>query len=311
LDKHNTIYVAGADTLIGSAITNELRAQGYERVLNDDGLDLTNREAVDAFFYRNPPDHVFVAAGKSGGIQANLKHPATLMLDNLLVTAILLDAAHRHRVKKLLYLSSACVYPKLAPQPMSVDSLLEGHFEPTNEAYATAKLAGIKLCQAYRQEYGCRFIAAIPANIFGPGDHFDPNDSHVIGALMYRMTEAKTRDAPFLEIWGSGTPRREFLFAQDLASACLFVMQKYNESQPINLGGGTDISIKELAYEIKKIIGYEGDLRFDLSQPDGMPRKTLDSSVLQKLGWKPTTPFHDALAQTYHAFLSTRDLTPC
>ncbi len=247
-----------------------------------------------------------MAAGKSGGILPNQRYPADLMLDNLLVECNVIRVACQHRVKKLLYLASSCCYPRHCPQPMRVESLLTGSLEPTNEAYAVAKIAGIKLCQAYRQQYGANFIIGIPANAFGPGDDFSPEDSHVIAALIRKMHEAKRKDAPTVDIWGTGTPRREFIFADDLADACLFVMQEYDGTEPINLGGGTDLSIGELAQLTKEVVGYEGELHFDTSRPDGMPLKVLDSSPLMAMGWKPETSFEKALSATFEVFVQTQ-----
>jgi GDP-L-fucose synthase len=307
LDKSAKIYVAGSNTLIGAAIVRQLQRQGYTNLIGiNQEPDLTSSRQVSAFFAQHQPEYVFLAAGKSGGISANQKHPATLMLDNLLIEAHLIQNACQYGVKKLLNLAAACVYPKLAPQPMHPHSLLTGPFEATNDAYATAKLAGMKLCEAYRQEYGANFINAIPANVFGPGDHFDPENSHVIGALIQKMHTAKQRGATSVEIWGTGTPRREFIFADDLADACLFVMSEYNDIAPINLGGGTDLSIKELALHIQTLVGYGGQLYFDTSKPDGMPLKALDSTVLLQMGWRPRTPFREALAITYQWFLQTQ-----
>jgi GDP-L-fucose synthase len=225
------------------------------------------------------------------------------MIDNLLVACHVINSAYHYGVKKLLYLASSCSYPKDCPQPMHVESLFTGPLEPTNEAYAVAKIAGIKLCQAYRQEYGANFIVGIPANAFGPGDDFSPDNSHVIAALIRKMHEAKVASSASVEIWGTGTPRREFIFADDLADACLFVMQEYDGAEPINLGGGTDLSIAELAELVKEAVGYLGGLRFDTSRPDGMPVKALDSSRLIAMGWRPATPFSTALAVTLSAFL--------
>jgi GDP-L-fucose synthase len=304
VEHHDRIYVAGGDTLIGAALLRQLHRQGYTSVIDPSNEpDLTDAASVDAFFARARPECVFVAAGKSGGIEANRTYPATLLLDNLLVESHLIDSAYRHVVKKLLYLASACCYPKHAPQPMRIESLLTGPLEPTNEAYAVAKIAGMKLCQAYRQQHDANFIVGIPANAFGPGDDFSLENSHVVAAHMRKMHEASGRHMPSVEIWGSGTPRREFIYADDLADACVFVMNHYDAAEPINLGSGVDVSIAELAMQIKAVVGYSGDLRFDPSKPDGMPLKALDSSVLLSLGWKPATPFRAALAMTYEAFV--------
>jgi len=262
---------------------------------------------VEAFFSRVNPEYVFLAAGKSGGIQANLKYPADLMRENLLIECHLLYQACRHRVKKLLYLASSCSYPKYCLQPMREDLLLAGFLEPTSEAYALAKISGIKMCQAYRTQYEVNFVSGIPANAFGPGDDFSQEDSHVIPALISRIHEAKVRGRKSLEIWGSGAPRREFIFSRDLAEACILVMQGYDDALPINLGGGLDISIAELAYLIKEIIGFQGHIFFDTTKPDGMPRKLLDSSKLKGLGWQPRTSFRDALQATYEWFLQSKE----
>lgn len=307
MERHCKIYVAGGQTLIGAAVLRELERQGYANIVGRPGEEpeLTDAAGVDAFFAKVSPDYVFLVAGKSGGIGANQKYPAELMLDNLLVECHVVHSAFRHGVRKLLYLASSCSYPKHCPQPMRVESLLTGTLEPTNEAYAIAKIAGIKLCQAYRQQYGAVFIAGIPANAFGPGDDFSPEDSHVIAALIRKMHEAKTVGAPYVEIWGSGAPRREFIFADDLADACLFVMCSYDEADPINIGSGTDLSIGELAALVKEVVGYSGELRYDSSRPDGMPLKILDSSKLAAMGWRPPTPFRIALSATYDWFLKT------
>ncbi len=304
MEKHSRIYVAGGDTLIGAAILRQLHQQGYANVIGGPGRepDLTVAEAVGEFFARVAPDYVFVAAGKSGGIEANRKYPAGLMLDNLLTASHLIHAAFQFGVKRLLYLASSCCYPKHCLQPMRVESLLTGPLEPTNEAYAVAKIAGLKLCEAYRQQHGADFVVGIPANAFGPGDDFSPEDSHVIAALLQRLHAAKIAAAPYIEIWGTGRPRREFIFADDLADACLFVMNCYTGMTPINLGGGVDISIGELAALIKETVEYQGELRYDPARPDGMPLKALDSQPLLELGWRAATPFRVALQKTYKSF---------
>lgn len=305
MDRDAKIYVAGADTLPGRALVRRLAHHGYRNVLNaaSSSPDLRDPGQVDAFFAETHPGYVFVAGGKSGGIRANQRHPAELMLDNLVLVCNVVDGARRHGVKKLLYLASSCVYPKHASPPMQIDALLTGPLESTSEAYALAKLAGIKLCQACRRQYGADFISGIAADIFGPGDDFNPDDSHVLAALMQRMHAAKVEERRTVEIWGTGTPRREFIFADDLADACIFVMRVYSDAAPINLGGGLDLSIRELAGLIKDAVGYTGELHFDTSRPDGMPFKALNSNVLQALGWRPSVPFASALAQTYEWFL--------
>jgi GDP-L-fucose synthase len=300
--------VAGGETLIGAALLTELERQGYQTIIGRPGEepDLTNPAQVESFFSWASPEYVFLAAGKSGGIRANQKYPADLMRENLLIQCHVLHQAYCHHAKKLLYLASSCSYPKHCLQPMQEDLLLTGFLEPTNETYALAKIAGIKLCQAYRWQFGVNFISGIPANAFGPEDDFSEEDSHVIPALIRRMHEAKLRGAKSLAIWGSGTPRREFIFSRDLAEASILVMQEYNDAQPINLGIGFDISIAELASLIKEIIGFQGHIFFDTGKPDGMPRKLLDSKKLRGLGWQSRTPFRDALQATYEWFLQSK-----
>lgn len=299
------IYVAGGETLIGRALLRQLDRHGYRNVFGGAEIepDLASGEAVAVFFARHRPEYVFHAAGQSGGIGANQSSPADLCHDNLAATVHLLHAAAHHRVKRLLYLASSCCYPKLCPQPMRVGSLWSGPLEQTNEAYAAAKLAGIALCRAYRQQYGADFIAGIPANVFGIGDDFDPASGHVIPALIHRMHAAKLDDMPAVTIWGTGRARREFLFADDLAEACLAVMNRYKSAEILNLGGGQDVSIGELAEAIREVVGYAGRLEFDASRTDGMPLKALDSTGLAELGWRPATDLRDALEATYQWYL--------
>lgn len=298
------VYVAGGQTLIGAALIRQLEATGYHGLVGLPGSepDLSSRAQVEEFFAACRPEYVFVAAGKSGGIEANSRRPAELMHDNLQVTCHVLEAAWRHGVKKLLYLGSSCAYPKHCPQPMRPAALLSGALEPTSAAYAVAKIAGLTLCEAYRRQYGCRFVSAIPADVFGPGDDFSPENSHVVAALLWRMHEAKLQGQPTVSIWGTGTPRRELMYCDDLADACLFVMREYDGGGPINLGVGEDISIAELAAMIRDIVGYQGRLVFDTTRPDGMSRKLLDSAELMALGWRPKTPVREGLALTYRWF---------
>lgn len=307
LGRDAGIYVAGDDTLLGRALVRRLADHGYRTILNHGrpSLDLRDRAAVDAFFAGASPAYVFVAAGRSGGIRANQLHPADLMLDNLTVACHLIGCAHAHGVRKLLYQASSCVYPKYADPPMRTPSLLAGPLEGTSEAYALAKLSGIKLCQAYRRQYDADFVVGITADVFGPGDDFSPDNSHVLAALMRKMHEAKTRGLNTVELWGTGTPRREFVFVDDLADACIFVMERYSDADPINLGGGPDLSIRELAEAVGAVVGYSGRLRFDPAKPDGMPFKALDSSVLREMGWRPAVPFREALARTYEWFVES------
>lgn len=300
------ILVAGGDTLIGAAIGRALASRGTPALALDREPDWTCPEAVDACFQSQRPEQVFLCAGKTGGILLNRTRPATLMLDNLRATLNLLEAARRHGAAKLLYLASSCSYPRLCPQPMHPSMLMSGPLEPTNEAYATAKLAGLALVRALRQEHGCPFIAGIPANAFGPGDDYDPDQAHVIGALLQRMHAAKLAGAPDVVVWGSGRARREFVYADDLARACLLAMASYDGEAPLNLGVGSDLSIAELAEGIREVVGYRGRLRFDPSCPDGMPVKRLDSSGLEALGHRGTTPMPEALAATYQDFLQHR-----
>ncbi len=309
--RKQAVYVAGGQTLIGAALLRRLAAHGFQHLIGGDHEpDLTYRGAVEKFLEKHRPAYIIVAAGKSGGIAANVKYPASFMYDNLVASTNIIHAAHEHGVKKLLYLASSCSYPRQCPQPMAIEQLMTGPLEPTNEPYAVAKLAGLKLCQAYRQEYNADFIVGIPANAFGVGDDFSAEDSHVIGALIGRMHNAKLRNEPSVVIWGSGSPKREFIFADDLADACLFVLQNYSSASPINLGGGDAVSIAELAAMIKQVVGYRGELKFDTTRPDGMPLKALDSRPLQALGWKPATPFASALEQTYEDYLKQAGTAP-
>ena len=307
MKKESTIYVAGGETLIGAAILRGLRQQGYTNVVGggDEEPNLTDGTAVDLFLKRLRPEYVFFAAGRSGGIAANQKYPADLITDNLLAECHVVHNAFRHGVKKLLLLASSCCYPRECPQPMKEEALLTGPLESTNEAYAVAKIAGIKLCQAYSRQYGVEFIPAIPANVFGPGDNFSPENSHAVAALIRRMHEAKVCGAASVEIWGTGCARREFVFAQDVSDASIFVMSCYSGSDPINLGCGSVLSITELAGIIKEVTGFQGKICYDTSKPDGMPVKILDSSKLTALGWRPRIPLRTALEKTYEWFLQS------
>jgi GDP-L-fucose synthase len=304
MDLNASIFVAGGTTPIGRALLERLRADGHRRLVGvpPEEPDLTDAGRVAAFFAWARPQYVFLAAGKSGGIGVNQSRPADLMLDNLLVAANVIAEASRSGAAKLLYLASSCSYPRLAPQPMRPESLLTGPLEPTNEAYAVAKLAGLRLCQAYRRQCGAPFITAIPANSFGPFDDFNPESGHVIPALMRRMHEAKLRNDEAVVVWGTGQPVREFLYVRDLADACLFAMRHYDGEEPINLGSGSEKSIMETARLIAEVVGYRGRIVFDASRPDGMPRKALDAGMLFALGWKPATDFRAALEETYAWF---------
>ena len=304
MERSTRVYVAGADTLIGAAIVTALRRDGYDVLDGAGEVEMARPASIRQFLERHRPDHVIVAAGRSAGITGNQRFPADLMHDNLLVVTHILHEAWRSGTRRLMFLASSCSYPKLAPQPMRPDSLLTGPLEPTSQSYAVAKLAGIQMCEAYRLQHGVEFFAAIPADAFGPGNDFSPQDSHVVAGLMRRMHEAKSSRAPVVEIWGGGQQRREFIYSDDLASACVFALQRYAGDGPLNLGSGGDTSIAELAHAIREVVGYKGELRFDPSKPEGMPFKALDSSELRALGWRPVVPFHDALERTYRWFLN-------
>lgn len=299
------VFVAGGDTLPGAALLDLLPAEGFTNLIGvgPDEPDLTDALAVNSFFASERPEWVFLVGGPSGGIGLNRARPADLMLANLQVATNVLDAAHRHGVRRLLYLASSCAYPREAPQPLAPPSLGTGALEPTSAAYATAKLAGAVLCDAYRRQYGSKFISAFPANPFGPGDDFGADSGHVIPALIRRAHEAAERGDSELTVWGSGAPRREFLFGRDLASACLFALENYDGDAPLNLGGGTVLSIAEAARVVADVVGFRGRLLFDTSKPDGAPLKALDSSVLLGMGWRPATGFREAVEETYHWFL--------
>ncbi|MDK1021897.1 MAG: GDP-L-fucose synthase [Candidatus Hydrogenedentes bacterium] len=301
MNRHARIYVAGNTTMIGFAIVRALHDRGYANLagLGDHEPDVTNPDEVDAFFARHRPQYVFVAAGKSGGIQANRERGAELMLHNLKVATTMIPSAHHYGVTKLLYLASSCVYPRDCAQPMKEQDLMTAPLEATNGPYALAKLAGIQLCQAYRQQYGAKFIVAIPANVFGPGDSFDPDNSHVVASLMRRMDDAKRTRGDHIDVWGTGTPVRELMPVADLARACLHVMELYDDDEPINLGNGHGLSVAELAETIRAIVQFRGEIRFDASWPDGMPHKILDSSKLRALGWEPGVQLDHALEELY------------
>ena len=304
METKSRIYVAGGSEFIGSAIVNILKRDGYDNIVSPDiEPDLRDRASMDGFFAEQRPEYVFITAGKSAGIMGNTKMPADLMMDNLLIACNVIDSAYRHGVKKLLYLASSCCYPKHCSQPMKEIDLLTGTLEPTSEPYAVAKIAGLKLTQSYKKQYGADFICGISANIFGPDDDFSIEDSHVIGAIIRKIHEAKSRDLREVVIWGTGRPRREFIYVDDLANVCIFIMRKYSDIEPINLGCGEDISIHELALLTKKVIDFKGKIIFDPSKSDGMPVKLLDSYKLKKMGWKPAWLFEKALCETYKGFL--------
>jgi GDP-L-fucose synthase len=305
MDTSEKIFVAGYRGLVGSALMRRLEREGFNNLPKRDRsqLDLGDERAVQSFFAKERPAIVIFAAAKVGGIKANNDFPVEFLLDNLRIQNNIIRSAYETGVRKLLFLGSSCIYPKLAPQPIPETALLGGPLEPTNEAYAIAKIAGIKLCQAYAREYGANFISAMPTNLYGPNDNFDLETSHVLAALLRKAHEAKTRKARELAVWGSGTPRREFLHVDDLASACLFLLEKYDSPEIINVGCGEDISTRELAQLICDIVGFEGQLAWDTTKPDGTPRKLLDVTKLQNFGWRPTIPLRDGIAQTYEWFL--------
>ena len=310
LEKNSKIYVAGHRGLAGSAIVRKLKKEGYDNLLlrTSSELDLRNQQAVQSFFEAEKPDYVFLAAAKVGGILANNTYPAEFLYDNLCIQNNVIHEAYRSGVKKLLFLGSSCIYPKNAEQPIKEEYLLSGYLESTNEAYAIAKIAGIKMCQYYHKQYGCSFISAMPTNLYGPGDNYDLKNSHVLPALLRKFHEAKVAGAPSVTVWGSGKPRREFLHADDLAAACFFLMQHYNEPEIINIGTGKDISIGEMATMIKHISGYEGEIVFDTSMPDGTFQKLLDVSKIHALGWKAEIGFEEGVRKTYESKFENEEM---
>jgi len=304
MDKTDKIFVAGHRGMVGSAVMRRLQADGFKNLLIRDRseLDLMDESAVAKFFLKEKPTIVICAAAKVGGIQANNDYPVQFLLDNLRIQNNVIRSAYDSEVRKLLFLGSSCIYPKLAPQPIPETALLSGPLEPTNEAYAIAKIAGIKLCQAYCREYGANFISAMPTNLYGPNDNFDLETSHVLAALIRKAHEARMRNDQRLIVWGTGKPRREFLHVDDLASACLLLLEKYDSPDIVNVGYGEDISIRELAELICEVLGFDGELAWDSSKPDGTPRKLLDLSKLRALGWKPAISLRDGIARTYQWF---------
>ena len=301
LDLHAKIYIAGHRGMVGSAIVRFLKARGHSNIVTRtrQELDLINQAAVDAFFEQEKPAYVYLAAAKVGGIHANNIYGAQFLYENLMIEANIIHSAWKHNVTKLLFLGSNCIYPKLAPQPMTEDSLLTGPLEPTNEPYAIAKIAGIKLCETYRNQYGANFISAMPTNLFGPGDNYDLETSHVLPALLRKIHTAKATGAASVPLWGTGTPKREFLHVDDLAAGCVHLMDTYNSSDWVNIGTGEDLSIRELAEMICSIVGYEGTLDWDTSKPDGTPRKLMDVSRMNALGWKATIGLQEGIERVY------------
>lgn len=307
MDQSARILVAGARGLVGGAIVRQLRAKGFTNLLTPGRaeVDLTDRAALDAYLAAHKPQFVFDAAAKVGGIQANNQFPGDFIRDNLLIQTNLIDASYRAGVEKFVFLGSSCIYPKFAPQPMKEEHLLTGILEPTNSAYAIAKIAGIEMINAYRRQFGFKGISLMPTNLYGPGDNYDLNNSHVLPALIRKFHEAKLAGAPEVVVWGTGTPRREFLHCDDLADAAIFLMQTYDSPEIINVGVGDDIPIGELALLVKDIVGFQGKLVQDTSKPDGTPRKLLDVSRLSALGWKPSLSLRDGITQTYAAYQAT------
>lgn len=304
MEQNSRIYVAGHRGMVGSAIVRKLHEKGYQNIIvkTSKELDLRNQQAVNDFFEKETPDYVFLAAAKVGGIIANNTYRAEFLYDNLMMETNIIQAAYKANVKKLLFLGSSCIYPRLAPQPMKEEYLLTGLLEQTNEPYAIAKIAGIKLCEAYRDQYGCNYIAAMPTNLYGKGDNYHLQNSHVIPALIRKFHEAKTVGKAEVEIWGTGTPLREFMFVDDLADGCLYLMNHYNEKLFVNIGTGEEISIRALAELIKIVVGFEGDIVFDTTKPDGTPRKLMDSSRVHALGWKHKTSLKEGLIKSYQYF---------
>lgn len=301
MNKDAAIYVAGHRGMVGSAIVRKLQQSGFTNIITRSSkeVDLKDQHAVAAFFAREKPEYVFLAAAKVGGIVANNTYRADFIYENIMIQSNVIHYSHLNKVKKLLFLGSSCIYPKMAPQPLKEEYLLTGLLEPTNEPYAIAKIAGIKMCDAYRSQYGCNFISVMPTNLYGPNDNYDLKNSHVLPALIRKFHTAKSQSLPSVEIWGTGSPMREFLHVDDLADACYYLMQSYNEPGLINIGVGEDLSIKDLALLVKKIVGYTGELKFDTSKPDGTPRKLMDVSKLHSFGWKHKINLEKGIAAVY------------
>jgi GDP-L-fucose synthase len=301
VEKNAKIYVAGHRGMVGSAIVRKLKKEGFENIITKTSseLDLVNQAAVNNFFEEYKPDYVFLAAARVGGIHANNAFRAEFIYNNLMIEANIIHAAYKNNCKKLLFLGSSCIYPKLAPQPLKEEYLLSGYLEYTNEPYAIAKIAGIKLCENYRLQYGCNFISAMPTNLYGPNDNYDLNNSHVLPAMIRKFHTAKMNNSPEVIIWGTGTPKREFLFVDDLAEACMFLMEKYNDAELVNVGSGTDVTIRELAEIVKEVVGYAGEIKNDLSKPDGTPRKLMDVTKINSMGWKHKIDLKKGIEMVY------------
>ena len=306
MQNNKSIFIAGHRGMVGSAIVRKLQDEGFNNLITapSSELDLRNQQSVNDWFGITKPEYVFLAAAKVGGIVANNSYRAEFLYDNLMIESNIIHAAYKNGVKKLLFLGSSCIYPRMADQPMKEEYLLTGLLEPTNEPYAIAKIAGIKLCEAYRDQYGCNFISAMPTNLYGQGDNYHLQNSHVIPALLRKFHEAKTSGNPHVELWGTGSPLREFMYVDDLADACFHLMQHYNEKLFVNIGTGEEVSIKQLAMLVQEVTGFNGDIHFDTSKPDGTPRKLMDSSRLHDMGWKHSTSLKEGLAKAYQFFLA-------
>lgn len=304
MELNSKIYVAGHKGMVGSAIVRKLESLGYTNILtsNRGTVNLTNQFHVQTFFELEKPEYVFLAAAKVGGIKANNDKKADFIYENLMIQSNVIKSSHIYGVKKLLFLGSSCIYPKMSPQPITEDCLLSGYLEPTNDAYAIAKIAGIKMCQSFNQQYKTNFISVMPTNLYGPNDNYDLDNSHVLPAMIRKFHEAKDGRRSSVEIWGTGNPMREFLYVDDLADACVYLMNTYNDSDIVNIGTGKDITIKDLAYLIKDVVGYEGDIVFNTNMPDGTPRKLLDVSRLERLGWKYKTSLREGIEKTYRDY---------
>jgi len=310
MEKEAKIFIAGHRGMVGSAIERELRKLGYTNFVNRTSkeLDLTRQEQVEAFFASEKPDYVFLAAAKVGGIHANNTYPADFAYQNLMMECNVIHSSYLNGVKKLLFLGSSCIYPRMAPQPIPEEALLTGPLEQTNEAYALAKISGLRMCAYYRKQYGCDYISAMPTNLYGYGDNFDLQNSHVLPALIRKAHDAKIKGLPTMEVWGSGTPLREFLYVDDLAEGLVFLMNNYSEEQHVNIGSGTEVTIRELAQTVVDVVGYTGELKFDPSKPDGTPRKVMDVSRINAMGWKARTELSVGIAQVYQWFLAGEGL---
>jgi GDP-L-fucose synthase len=306
MEKHDKIYIAGHNGMVGSSIVRKLQREGFTNLITRSSkeLNLINQADVLAFFEETKPDYVFMAAAKVGGIQANNTYKGDFLYDNLMIQTNVIHASYLNKVKKMLFLGSSCIYPKFAQQPISEDSLLTGTLEPTNEPYAIAKIAGIKLCDAYRDQHGCNFISAMPTNLYGPNDNYDLSNSHVLPAMIRKFHEAKLNGGKEVVVWGTGKPMREFLYVDDLADACYFLMENYNDPGAINVGTGSDITIEDLAHLVKKIVGFEGEILFDTSKPDGTPKKQLNVSKINRLGWSAAIPLEEGIRLAYSSFLN-------